>query len=136
MASSYPPAEIESNGRSETPMSDNRQKSLNSLCPKLETNIMVDNFLSSLHCDAGGFLNDHELQVIDSKGSNFKKVRELISILKGKDNASFDKFCSVLVSVRYGHWARKLLEQAEIPCEWVQGELNLIYCEFLLICHN
>jgi hypothetical protein len=125
MASSYPPAEIESNGWSEAPMSENRLRSLNSLCPKLETNIIVNNFLSSVHCDAGGFLNDRERQVIDSKGSNFEKVRELISILKGKDNASFDKFCSVLVSVRYGHWARKLLEQAGIPCEWVQDSLSL-----------
>lgn len=124
MASIYPPVGIESNSRSEEPMSESRRKSLSSLCPKLETNIIVDNFLSSVHCDAEGFLNDHEVEVVRFKEKNFEKVRELIFILKGKDDTSFHKFCSVLVSAGYGHWARKLLEKAELPGDWVQDSIS------------
>jgi HPt (histidine-containing phosphotransfer) domain-containing protein len=107
------------------PMCDSRKKSLNSLLPTLETDLLVENFISNLHVDAEGFLNDHELEAIRSRGNNYEKVRELFSILKGKGNAAFDRLCSVLVSAGYGHWAKELLERASLPCEGVQDSLSM-----------
>ena len=104
------------------PMCDSRKKSLNSLLPTLETDLLVENFISNLHVDAEGFLNDHELEAIHSRGNNYEKVRELFSTVKGKGNAAFDRLCSVLVSAGYGHWAKELLERAGLPCEGVQGK--------------
>jgi hypothetical protein len=106
-------------------MCDSRKKSLNSLLPTLETDLLVENFISNLHVDAEGFLNDHELEAIHSRGNNYEKVRELFSTVKGKGNAAFDRLCSVLVSAGYGHWAKELLERAGLPCEGVQDSLSL-----------
>ena len=117
-------AGIEAFSNPSDPMSADRKKSLNSLLPDLAPNVLVDNFITRLHCDAGGFLSDREIEAIRSQTDRCKRVEELVALMKGKDNASFDTFCRVLESASYGHWAKRLMSKAGIQCEGVKGELE------------
>ena len=94
------------------PLSESRQKSLNKILPQLETNLIVENIKSNFHSDAGGFLNDVEIEQIFSKPSRLERVRALIDTLKGKDNAAFGSFCLVLDKFGYGHWSKALMDEA------------------------
>ena len=94
------------------PMSEGRRRSLNKLLPQLETKLIVENMKSNLHSDAGGFLNDIEIDSVFSKPSRSDRVRALIDILKGKDNAAFGSFCLVLNEFGYGHWSKVLMDEA------------------------
>ena len=43
------------------PMSENRRKSLNALLPEFQTKLLLGNIEAGLHTDAGGVLNDLEM---------------------------------------------------------------------------
>ena len=95
-----------------SPMSESRRKSLNKLLPDLEAKLILDNIKSHLHIDAGGFLNEVEIIYVFSGRSRVDHVRSLFSVLKTKDNAAFGSFCLVLSNSGYGHWSKKLMDEA------------------------
>ena len=129
MAHSNHFAGIEAFDNPSDPMSADRRKSLNSLLPDLAPNVLLDNFITRLHCDAGGFLSDREIEAIRSQTDRCKSVEELFAIMKGKNNASFDSFCRVLESNGYGHWAKRLMSKAGMQSEGVKGRVELQWVE-------
>ena len=104
------------------PMSENRRKSLTVLLPEFQTKLLLGNIKSGLHTDAGGVLNDLEMdEVFWCERSPAKQVAELIRILRGKSNADFEAFCRVLIKNGYACWARKLKEKAGLDYESLPG---------------
>ena len=106
------------------PMSENRRKSLTALLPEFQTKLLLDNIKSHLHTDAGGVLNDLEMDEVFCERSQAKQVSELIRILRGKSDADFEAFCRVLINNGYACWARQLKEKAGLDYESLPGRFN------------
>ena len=62
---------------------------------------------------AGGFMSGAEAQAVRGKTTNAEQMGELISILVGKCDGDFGKFCAMLRDVSYGVWANELEKKAE-----------------------
>ena len=103
------------------PLSDKRLRSINFLCPQLESKLIVDNIKPRLHVDAGGFLNEVEMISVFSGQTRVDHVRALLDILKTKDNHAFGSFCTILEATGYGHWSRELQMHAGLDCQGIQG---------------
>ena len=91
----------------------------------LRTGVIVNNFLPSLHRDAGGFLTDFESQEVSSKTSNSSQIDELIQFLLTKEDKAFDLFCRILEKNDYQSWSEKLNSSAS------QGSYIIITHAFL-----
>ena len=76
------------------------------------TGIIIKNIFPSLHRDAGGFLDDVELDRVTSKEGNVAQVDELWAILLTKENKDFDSFCTI-VERNNATRAKMLREAAE-----------------------
>ena len=106
------------------PLSDNRLRSINFLCPHLESKLIVDNIKSRLHVDAGGFLTEVEMIGVFSGKTRVDHVRALLDVLKTKDNRAFGSFCTILEVQGYGHWSRELQMQAGLECQDITGTIH------------
>ena len=105
------------------PLSDNRLRNINFLCPQLETKLIVDNIKSRLHVDTGGFLTEVEMISVFSGKTRVDHVRALLDVLKTKDNRAFGSLCTILEARGYGHWSRELQIQAGLECQDITGTL-------------
>ena len=94
-------------------MDDGRKQALRQKQEDFRTGIIVDNIYPRLHKDAGGFLDDVELDRVTSKEGNVAQVDELFKILFIKTNEDFDCFCAIVEMVN-PTWAKKLREAAEL----------------------
>ena len=97
-------------------MDDNYKKAINEHRQGLENDLIVLNFVSSLHevCKPPGFLNDREIGTIKDARTRYDKVGELLDLLLGKGNNAFESFCVILSKNGYAGWATKLLVSAGI----------------------
>ena len=103
------------------PMSEAYRKSLYAVRPEFEEKVLVNNILSKVHMDAGGFLNDHEEEEVTACSTNREKMRVLLKTLRTKKNKDFVTFCEVLESSGYQHFATKLKKAAGINCKPPKG---------------
>lgn len=94
-------------------MDDGRKQALRQMQEDFRTGIIVDNIYPRLHKDAGGFLDDVELDRVTSKEGNVAQVDELFKILLTKTNEDFDCFCAIIEKVNPTR-ANKLREAAEL----------------------
>ena len=104
------------------PMTENRIKSLNALLPELQTKVIVGNLKADLHRDAGGILNDEEIDHVFSEKSRAEKMYSLVDILKGKGNGAFEAFCRVLNKFGYDIWTRELRKRAGLDYKSIRGK--------------
>ena len=94
---------------------------------ELKRNVIVKNgLIDKLEKAAGGFMMQSEAQAVECKPSNAEQMGELIQILRGKRNADFHIFCTMLRQSNYGSWAveleRKAREFRELGmCTFVDG---------------
>ena len=102
-------------------MSEAYRKSLYAVRPEFEKKVLVDNILSKVHKDAGGFLTDHEEEDVMACSTNREKMCSLLKTLRTKTNRDFMTFCAVLGSSGYEHIASKLKKAAGINCKPPQG---------------
>ena len=93
-------------------MDSTRRNALNSCLPDLRVDLIVEHFYPSLHLEAGGFLNDVELESVKCKSDRFSQVDELVRILLGKGNDEFERFCLILEERNYYEWASKLRKKS------------------------
>ena len=103
------------------PMSEAYSKSLYAVRPKFQKKVLVDNILSEVHKDAGGFLNDYEEEDVMACSTNREKMRVLLKTLRSKTNKDFMTFCEVLESSGYRHFAIELKKAAGINCKPPKG---------------
>ena len=92
-------------------MTESRVQALTALLPNIRTKVAfgLKSFQNHLARGAkNGFLTDDEMFEVFSSDNAAKHVDILFKILKGKDNAAFDGFCSILEEHGYGHWSAKL----------------------------
>ena len=75
--------------------------------------IVKTQLMDILETDAGGFMNEAEAQLVESKPDNAEQMGEIIRILLGKSDAAFGTFCKMLHDVNYGTWADQLETKAE-----------------------
>jgi len=94
-------------------MDDGRKKALRQKQDDFRTGIIVINIYPRLHQDAGGFLDDVELDRVTSKEGNVAQVDELFKILFTKTNEDFDCFCAIVEKVNPTR-ANNLREAAEL----------------------
>ena len=60
-----------------------------------------------------GFLNDPEMQTIEAMTSERDRMDKIISILSGKADECFSKFCDILTKSNNEVWAESLRAKAE-----------------------
>lgn len=77
-------------------MDDGRKRALRQLQDDFRTGIVVNNIYPSLHKDAGGFLDDVELDEVMAKEGNVGQVDKLWTFLLTKRNEDFDRFCTIV----------------------------------------
>ena len=96
------------------PMKEWNRDALDALRGKLKENVIMKHGLNDrLVTVAGGFMSGAEAQAVRSKTTNAEQMGELISILVGKCDADFGKFCTMLRDVSYGVWAKELEKKAK-----------------------
>ena len=93
-------------------MDESKKEALRQCHSDHKGQIKVRDLLTSLHVDAGGFLNDVERDSIEKKRTNVEKFDELIDILLKKENKDFDYYCTVLEKEGYTLSSTKLREAA------------------------
>ena len=87
---------------------------LTALKGALKLKVIVKNGLNDiLETDAGGFMNEAEAQMVESKPNNAEQMGEIIRILLGKSDAAFGTFCTMLRQVGYDVWATALEDKAK-----------------------
>ena len=104
------------------PMTENRIASLNALLPELQKKVILGNLKPNLHIDAGGILNDLEMDQVFSEKSRAERMYSLVEILKGKGNGAFEAFCRVLSRFGYDTWTRELRKRAGLDYTPIQGK--------------
>ena len=100
-------------------MSESRVQSLTALLPEIRTKLAVAIQSFQSHLARGtkyGFLTDGEMFKVFSGNNAAKNVDVLFKILKGKDNAAFDGFCSILEEHGYEYWSAKLQKKVSAIC--------------------
>ena len=102
-------------------MDARRKGSIRQHHAELRTGIIVNNFLPSLHRDAGGFLTDVEMSTVSAKRGQVETVDELVRILLTKEDRDFDVFCRVLSANGSNHWSEKLRRTAQL------GQLSVLW---------
>ena len=96
------------------PMKKWNRDALDALRGKLKENVIMEHGLNDrLVTVAGGFMSGTEAKAVWSKTSNAEQMGELISILLGKCDADFGKFCAMLRDVGYEVWAKELEKKAK-----------------------
>ena len=84
-----------------------------SLQGEIKVNIIMKNgLIDKLEKAAGGFMTRLEAQTVKSMPNNAEQMGELIEILRGKGNADFHIFCTMLRQSSYALWADKLERKA------------------------
>ena len=73
---------------------------------------MKNGLIDKLEKAAGGFMTQLEAQTVGSKPNNAEQMGELIQILRGKGNADFHIFCSMLRQSNNDTWADELERKA------------------------
>ena len=102
-------------GSSMCPMKEWNRNALDALRGELKEKVIMEHGLNDrLVTVAGGFMSGAEAQAVLSKTSNAKQMGKLISILLGKSDADFGKFCAMLRAVKYEVWANELEKNAEM----------------------
>ena len=95
------------------PMEEWNRDALVALQGELKKNVIVNNGLNNkLQKATGGFMNEEEAQVVESKPSNAEQMGELIRILLGKGNEDFSTFCRMLRQSNYSVWSDQLERRA------------------------
>lgn len=83
----------------------------------LRTGIIIDNILPALR----PVLTPTEYSRVAETTNNVDRVDELVKILLTKDDCTFERFCSVLESNGYSHWASKLKGKGQ----FVRGRVEI-----------
>ena len=95
-----------STGNETGPMEECNRMALISQENNLKLNVKLNmGLLDQLQMAAGGFLNEREVQAVQSKGNNAEQMGEVIHILLGKRNANFMIFCAKLRKSNNAVWA-------------------------------
>ena len=100
-------------------MTESRVQALTALLPRIETRISagLQSFKTQLEKGTKyGFLTGGEMSLVFTGNTPVEHVRALFEILKGKDNASFHAFCSILEANEYGHWSSELQMKVSAFC--------------------
>ena len=100
-------------------MTESRVKALTALLPRIEAKIStgLKSFKTQLAKGTKyGFLTDGEMSYVFTGNNPIEHVRTLFDTLKGKDNASFHGFCSILEVNGYGHWSAELQMKVSAFC--------------------
>ena len=90
-------------------MSENRKTSLTAVLPRMEECFQLKLLRTQLaEGTTLGFLTEREISTIFAERIPAEQLRVLFDILKGKSNAVFDRFCTILEKNKYENWSREL----------------------------